>query len=403
MAWWDRLQTGSIRGIEFRFEEQELEAGRDAAVHEFAQSDEPYVEDLGRAARRFRISAYLVGDDYMEQRDRLWAVFERPSGNRNRRAGVDLVHPTLGRHVVHPIRLRVREGKGELGFCSIDMELVEAGRVLAFVAAPDSRGEAKSAAAAAQAAAEIALVEGLAAGAGAPSPATAATKSALEQLAADLRALDVFRGLEQDVAAYTAQVVGLSAAASNLATAPADLAAKVLQSIELVEVAAGDPFRALSAYEVLLTGYDPPAPNGSGAGDLAAAENVRLLRALVLAGAAAAAARVAVAAPWETQQQALAARDRLLATVDLAEEDELEVAVLDALSQLRAAIVRGVPAPDAQLPELVAFTPDGELPGLVLAYRLYDSRERELELVRRNNLALPGFVAGGVALEVLSV
>lgn len=403
MAWWDRLQTGSIRGIEFRFEEQELEAGRDAAVHEFAQSDQPYVEDLGRAARRFRIAGYLVGDDYMEQRDRLWAVFERPPGNRNRRAGVDLVHPTLGRHVVHPIRVRVRESKGELAFCSIEMELVEAGRVLAFVAAPDSRGETATAAAAAQSAAEVALVSKIAAGAGAPSPATLATKNALQRLTDDLRALDVFRGPEQDVAAYTAQALALSTAASNLATAPADLAAQVLKSIELIEVAAGDPFRALSAYEVLLTGYDPPAPKGSGAGELAAAENVRLLRALVLAGAAAAAARVATSAPWETQQQALAARDRLLATVDLAEVDELDVSVLDALSQLRASIVRGVPAPDAQLPELVSFTPDGELPSLVLAYRLYDARDRELELVRRNGLALPGFVAGGAPIEVLSV
>lgn len=403
MAWWDQLQTGSIRGIEFRIAEHELEVGRDATVHEFAQSDTPYVEDLGRVARRFQISGYLVGDDYMADRDRLWAAVERRPGQRNRRAGVLLVHPFLGQHVVHALRLRIRENKDELGFCSIEMELVEAGRPVALVATPDTRGQAESAAAAAQSAASVALVSQLAAGAGAPSTATAATKNAIQLLSAQMRALDVFAGPEQDVALYTAQLIDLSAAASNLATAPADLAARVLQSIDLLEAAAGDPFRALSAYEVLLLGYDPPKPKGTGTGEQLAAENVRLVRALVLTGAAARAAAIATSADWETLEQAIAGRDRLLAAVDVAEETELDVDVLDALAGLRAAIVRGVPPPDAQLPELVTFTPEGELPSLVVAYRLYDDRDRDLELVRRNNAALPGFLPGAVPLEVLSV
>ncbi|WP_171555545.1 DNA circularization N-terminal domain-containing protein, partial [Shigella sonnei] len=69
--WRDNLYDASFRGVPFSVESDEGSFGRRVQVHEYPNRDKPYTEDLGRATRRLTINAYLVGDDYAEQRDRL--------------------------------------------------------------------------------------------------------------------------------------------------------------------------------------------------------------------------------------------------------------------------------------------------------------------------------------------
>jgi prophage DNA circulation protein len=88
-SWWRQLQPGKWRGVGFVMDTGQTHAGRRTALHEYPYRDTVWVEDLGRLPRRFAFSAFLVGDDVYQQRDRMIAACEQPG------AGT-LVHPTMG-------------------------------------------------------------------------------------------------------------------------------------------------------------------------------------------------------------------------------------------------------------------------------------------------------------------
>ncbi|EPY2517038.1 DNA circularization N-terminal domain-containing protein [Escherichia coli] len=70
-GWRDRLQDASFRGVPFKVEEESAGTGRRVETHEYPNRDKPYTEDLGKITFRPSITAYVVGDDCFDQRDRL--------------------------------------------------------------------------------------------------------------------------------------------------------------------------------------------------------------------------------------------------------------------------------------------------------------------------------------------
>jgi prophage DNA circulation protein len=76
--------------------------------------------------------------------------------------------------------------------------------------------------------------------------------------------------------------------------------------------------------------------------------------------------------------------------------------VTDALIGLHAAVVRDLNTRAAKLPRTRSFTPSATVPALVLAQRLYGDATRADDIAARNFVRHPGFVPGGVELEVIS-
>lgn len=89
MAWKDRLVEASFRGVPFKVEEESAGTGRRVETHEYPNRDKPYTEDLGKITFRPSITAYVVGDDCFDQRDRLIDALNKPGPGT-------LVHPTYG-------------------------------------------------------------------------------------------------------------------------------------------------------------------------------------------------------------------------------------------------------------------------------------------------------------------
>lgn len=79
----------SFRGVSFYVETSDVSAGRRTVTHEYPQRDEPFTEDLGRAAREYRFSAFVIGDDCIDQAKKLRDALETPGA-------ATLVHPQLG-------------------------------------------------------------------------------------------------------------------------------------------------------------------------------------------------------------------------------------------------------------------------------------------------------------------
>jgi len=123
MGWIDNLQAASFRGVPFKTTDDEGTFGRRVQTHEYPNRDKPYTEDLGRATRRITISAYVIGEDFALQRDKLIEVIERPGPGT-------LVHPFFGEMKVNiDGALRVSHSQTEGRMCRIEFAFVEAGEL----------------------------------------------------------------------------------------------------------------------------------------------------------------------------------------------------------------------------------------------------------------------------------
>ncbi|EFO1363685.1 DNA circularization protein, partial [Escherichia coli] len=123
MTWKDRLQDASFRGVPFKVEEESAGTGRRVETHEYPNRDKPYTEDLGKVTFRPSITAYVVGDDCFDQRDRLIEALNKPGPGT-------LVHPTYGElKVCVDGEVRVSTSKSEGRIVRFDLKFVEAGEL----------------------------------------------------------------------------------------------------------------------------------------------------------------------------------------------------------------------------------------------------------------------------------
>ena len=123
MMWKDRLQDASFRGVPFKVEEESTGTGRRVETHEYPNRDKPYTEDLGKITFRPSITAYVVGDDCFDQRDRLIDALNKPGPGT-------LVHPTYGElKVCVDGEVRVSTSKSEGRIVRFDLKFVEAGEL----------------------------------------------------------------------------------------------------------------------------------------------------------------------------------------------------------------------------------------------------------------------------------
>lgn len=124
MEWRNRLRPGSFRGVEFKVETGGRLGGRRAAVFEFPKRDKPYTEDMGRRAKRFGITCYVIGADYLAQADALEEALNSEG------AGL-LVHPTMGEIEVVCETSNRTERREVGGMAMFDITFVEAGSPMA--------------------------------------------------------------------------------------------------------------------------------------------------------------------------------------------------------------------------------------------------------------------------------
>ncbi|EME5174134.1 DNA circularization N-terminal domain-containing protein [Escherichia coli] len=123
MAWKDRLVEASFRGVPFKTEDESQTAGRRVETHEFVNRDKPYTEDLGKATSRPKFSAYVIGDDCYEQRDRLIEALNKPGPGT-------LIHPAYGEmSVCVDGEINVSSSSSEGRMVRFDLRFVEAGEL----------------------------------------------------------------------------------------------------------------------------------------------------------------------------------------------------------------------------------------------------------------------------------
>lgn len=400
MTWRDQLRPASFRGVPFKVDGDELAAGRRVQLHEYPQRDKPYAEDLGRATRKITLTAYVIGPDYMAQRDRLLAALEEAGPG-------ELVHPQYGTlKVVADGECRVSHSRDDGGMCRFSLSFVEAGE-LAFPSATVNTAattERRADALAATSLADFADHFGVAGvadfvRAGATADVVGAVgmiertvrgftwSAVLGRLLGDLdgllgspstlaqRIMDLFTGT--GTTRRSGGLGGAVAGTSPIATYAAPTAQQRLASFGLVAA------------------YDPPSPTYATVTPARQrqAQNSTAVAALVRRAALVQSARVAADAEWPVYQEAITERDVLAQRIDAeALRQDVPDATFRALTDLRVAVVQDLTARSVGAARLATVTPVAVQPAVVLAYDLYEDSGRGEEIVARNGLTHPGFV-----------
>lgn len=393
MTWRDQLQPASYRGVEFHAVQRSATFGRRNQVHEYPFRDLPYVEDLGRMSRSFRITGFLVGKDCLRQRDALIAAIEHPGPGK-------LVHPTHGEMTVSVV-----------GGVTIDESDVEAGKVgITFNVTESGELRFPSAEAATQ---DVVARRAETAG-DALKAATARRLDTrnLPAFAENLTLQRVQRVLEQVQQAASlvmapekrgALLAAIAVLKPDLAVrlrAPIDFASRVYSLIEgLSNGLSGDDLDivldGLAAFGTQESRW--PAFTSTRKRDDA---NRAAIEELVRGAAAVALARASALTEFEDYQGATELRDRVVDRIDAVADVTDDDAVFGALANLRAAVVRDINARGADLARVATLVPRITTPALVLSHRLYADAGRDADLVVRNRIRHPGFVPANQALEV---
>lgn len=413
MTWRDNYRAATFRGVGFFVSTADSTHGRRQAVHETAQRDVPYTEDLGRKAREFSITGYLLGQDYDVERETLIAACEQAG------PGV-LVHPYRGELTVVCRGLTVSESTEEGGKCTLSITFLEAGEV----SYPSAKVDNVNA---------ISQKGGEVAGAARHDFASAFTTKGYPAFVAEaavetLQGFSEYLGAGQSIGSsnhgaasdFYARVRQIGSQAFDLVQQPLKLARQMIDAVGSMRSAFGG-----RAFESLIDLYDQYAavPDAHSTRTTPSrqrmAANSQALGSLIRRAAMAQAAMTAVvtqatvmnngtaaliSAPtvYDSYEAALTVRTELADRLDEESETTTDDAVYVALTSLRTAVVQAVPGAEQDLPRLARYRPRQTLPSLLVAYQLYGDAARELDIVTRNAPRRPGFLTGGQSLEVLT-
>jgi prophage DNA circulation protein len=405
MTWFDDLRRvtfpdgrkmigASFRGVPFLVEEAQRSGGRRVVVHEFPLRNDPFTEDMGRRARKFSVTGYVIGNDYMVQRDTLLTALEDFEGPGQ------LIHPYYGTQTAICDTYNVVEKVSEGGMATF---------TIAFDPAPTQTpvptievDAASTVSASADAAITATQAEFTAQynPAGLPSFALASAATALSNAAAGLRAkLAPAVSATQELASLDGQLRTLTSQAAALVRQPANVLGAFRGAITgLVTTALTAPGDVMNALLVAYgTDLGPPAPTTTATRQREAVNQLALtgaLQRIIVIEAA----RLAPLVPYASIDEATAARDQIAGLLD----DQAQTAgdtAYPALVDLRSSVLRAVPGATA-FARVVTVTRRVSIPSLVLAYQLYGSVDQEPDILARNKIRHPGFLVGD--LKVLS-
>lgn len=122
-TWHFSIRPASFRGVPFKVAEDEATFGRRTVPHEYPLRDVPYTEDMGRKVRRYSVSAYVIGSDFMAQRDRLLTALEQGGSGT-------LIHPFYGSLTVNVDGdITFRHSRDNGGMCEISLKFIESGQL----------------------------------------------------------------------------------------------------------------------------------------------------------------------------------------------------------------------------------------------------------------------------------
>lgn len=423
-TWRDDLLPASFRGINFLIEQAAVPVGRKGQLHEYPQRDEPFFESLGKQSQVHKVSAYVIGDDCFERRDKLLEALEKEGPG-------ELVHPWLGRMLVDVGECDLTHSRTEGGMARLELTFYPSKpRKFPTGTANTQQQVVKSSESLLSSAlrrykAAMAVVD----------------KARISLIGLRNGLSNVYTIIQRQFAPFLGIFTNLSGFIQSLVNSPSALSA--LFSSYFSDFSTSGLFRtgvnrtssstgqagnaagavtapsyrssvAVASQHVEAVTSINTIPQASGADTTAAAQAVANLVqdsllvqvALIISEMPVATQPVSVESTPSIDHQAVQPVERPEVPVadDVIElRDALSEAIWEAslkadpehyqaLNTLRQALIKHLTAVAASGVRLVNITPAETLPALVLAYRRFGDATRAGEVVQRNRIQHPGFV-----------
>jgi prophage DNA circulation protein len=431
-TYFQQLQPATFRAISFQVLGGDSEFGRRTHVHEYPYRDMPWVEDLGRKTRLFRLTGFLVGDDVIAQRKALIDACEvKGPGN--------LVHPTFGAKTVNLVDFKCTERweKGryfELTFTFVEggPRVYPTGKTSTGAAIHNAAFQANSSAALDFASTVLSALKSGAATVGMAVSTALTWYDTAQSLVGDATSLfNIVCSLPGDFGRFfSGNLLGILQSTSPASGSAATIQSLVAQGAEnraAVAAAGATLNTAASNLQASTTAAFAAAAQGVAVSVLAScvnpADGLRLLGQLAnftpavptpnsLVGAAMStmqgacgdlfrrAAVVALATASSSYQptsynDAVTIRETVTGFIDneiTIAGDEGDDSTYGALRALRQAVVTDLVARGANLAQVTTFTFGAPLPALYLANRIYQDPTRSDQLVAQANPVHPAFM-----------
>ena len=390
--------------------------GRRTVAHVYPGRDLPYLEDMGRKPREFQLQGFVLGSNYMADRDALLAACEEAGPGT-------LVHPYLGTMEVICSGCSQRESTRAGGMAQFDLSFQEAGKrnypaqttdystqaATSVVEAKSVAGDVFSqvysttgpawlkAAAAGDLQTALSLVRAVASAI--PSPFDSAQVSqfldVIDQAAS--RVTDIIDNDDGDLVETINEVVSGITDLTPTGTGTGYPTATVNAALEVAKFGEETGSEDASDYGGTLA----PIPERTETRERQAANRLAMVE-LVRQTSVAAGVDAALAVEYDSYEQAAEARDNVLAGLDNLMAQTTDDNAYEVLRTLYADTVAAFREKGATLARLKTYTvPPAVKPAMTIAYELYGDVDRETEIIRRNAIRHPGMPPGGEPLQVL--
>lgn len=375
-----------FKGVSFIIDGDEITSGRRTIEHQFPQRDIPYSEDIGRSVRIFDVNGILLGDDYLEQRDNLLFACEESGPG-------EFVHPYYGILEVICKNIQIANNVTETRMCRFTLTLVESGKLTFPIVTSDTKSEVEDKV-------ETSLAE---------------TKNAF---------LDVYNKVKKQIiyldgkrAILTEALNSINTAKSiagmpssyfsSLNTSIAQIDSLVLNGEDLIDTIInlttfgllGDTLDNLVDLVLSFEGLKN-LMNFSGSTVITSDDTEAIQEAIQLSSVITMGLLISQIT-LVSSADAIYYRDTMLNKLDTLIESDLSDALMQSLRDLRAAISLDIDERALNLPDITSYMLINSTPAIVLSHTLYGSIDQEQDILDRNKIIHPGFLPGGVSLEVL--
>lgn len=410
MSWKNRIRKGSFRGVPFLIESADGELGRRVVLHEYPQRDKPYSEDMGRKTRKFSLDLFVLGPDYMTARDKLIKAFETEGSGT-------LVHPYLGNISVVAEDVRgPRESTREGGMARFSVTFVESGEKVQPTEEVNTASAVSSAANAALETVSEDFQEDFSVDDQPSWVADAAVSTGKKFFSALKSMKDKLSAISDTLTEYESAIHDAVDDVASLIRAPGQFATTIMGLVNDLKSLPNQISSAFAMYGQLFDLFgddfgDVPRSDLTDSGTLAEGStesriqqkaNQTAIVDFVKKAALIEAARTASEMNFTNGTEAQAVIEQLTGWFDEAMEMETTTdASYAAMVQLKATVIRDINLRGRNLKQITHYTPATTLPALVIAHLVYGDARREADIVSRNAIVHPGFVSGGVELEII--
>lgn len=390
--WLEKFQPGSFRGVPFIIQSHNFTGGRRTQDHEFPERDINRVEDLGRKLRKFSIEMLVFGDDYFEQRNALQDALEQKGSG-------ELIHPYLGKFRAQVDTFSINETTTEGRMARISVSFSEAG-VVKFPEAVDDEAQKVETSADSVIDKSKTTFEQIFSVANQPA-------HVVQDAADKVSSLTDF--METSVAKFTNTVADLAFSIRNLRAdvddliqAPGILASRISETFALLNSSFSDDpktaSKVLGNLDLFGNDFDPIVGLTPSNQKQQSNEDglVNFSRQLAFSNRG----KSAINSDFDSIDEAIIERDEITESIDRQLGNVLDDDLFQAMKDLQSSTSKALPS--AGLGELITFTPPITLPSLVIVHQLFQDLSKEDELITQNDVRHPGFVPGGIPVEVSS-